>query len=244
MLRLALMSSILIPSLSYGNNLNNLAEELLELRSQVESLHDQLEQQKQSHQAKLQSLNVMKADLAATNQRESLQLQQLNQKISDMREDLGTKFSGETDLTSFTETALADLRSYVSQSLPFKGDERLATLNDIDAKLRDKSLSPYKAANMLWAFVEDELRLQKDVGLYKQVLTIDGDEQLCEVAKIGMLGMLVKSPDGKFGKYIRNNEQWSFVTVEGQAQQKQIEDFFVSLKKQIRVGSFTLPKFI
>ena len=103
MLRTALVI-ILISGSSLGATepIDKLANELIELRSSIESIHDEIEQNKEEFRSQIQSLNLVKSDLMATNQREELRIKQLEQQKNTSVATLKEKFSGDTDLQSLT----------------------------------------------------------------------------------------------------------------------------------------------
>ena len=235
---------LMTPAYSYGSSIDNLAGELLTLRSEVEELQDTLDEKKATQKNELQSKNLVYSDLLATNQRLELQTRQLEEKLRAATEALEETFSGDRDLVGFVLTGLSQMKQHVDNSLPFKKSERKASLDAINTKLENKSISPYKAAHLLWSFWEDELRLLSDVSLQKQVVSIDDKELLCDVAKLGMMALFVKTPNEQYGKIIRKENQWSYLPLTESQDKQAVEDLFTSLQKQIRVGSFKLPAFI
>ena len=102
-------------------------------------------------------------------------------------------------------------------------------------------MSPQKASSRLWAFVEDELRLTRENGLYRQTITLASDELLVDVARVGMVAMYFKTDDGRYGRTVNNGGAWSYELVQDKESQKQIEGLFDAFKKNIRVGFFELP---
>ena len=51
------------PSISMGNNLENLAKSLAKLRGEVETLQTQLDMEKEKHSSRMAALNSQLADL-------------------------------------------------------------------------------------------------------------------------------------------------------------------------------------
>lgn len=235
---------LMTPAYIYASSIDNLAGELLTLRSEVEELQDTLDEKKARQKNELQSKNLVYSDLLATNQRLELQTRQLEEKLRGATQTLEENFSGDRDLVGFVQNSLSEMKEHVDKSLPFKQSERKASLDTIATKLESKSISPYKAAHLLWSFWEDELRLISDVSLQKQVVSIGGQELLCDVAKLGMMALFVKTPNEQYGKIIRKENQWSYLPLTAAQDKQAVEDLFTSLQKQIRVGSFKLPAFI
>ena len=233
MLRKALVTNLfLISQIGWAAPIDKLAEELMSLRSEIETLHNELDLSKETYKSQVQSLNVAKADLTATNQREELKIKQLREQLAEGRTTLKEKFSGNTDLQGFVSQSATDLKTYIETSMPFKKDERLKEIDELVTKVEASQMSPYKAANKIWSFVEDELRLQKDIGIYKQVIQVAGEDQLCEVAKIGMLTYYFKTPGDQYGMVKKNGEQWDVVLLSETSEQAQIDELLLYLRNK------------
>ncbi|MFB6373638.1 MAG: DUF3450 family protein, partial [Bradymonadaceae bacterium] len=93
----------------------------------------------------------------------------------------------------------------------------------------------------LWQFVEDELRLSRENGMYSQVIELGGEEVLADVARVGMVSLYFKTEDGRVGVAERTDEGWRWQTIRKEKQKRRIEKLFESFKKNIRVGYFELP---
>ena len=91
-------------------------------------------------------------------------------------------------------------------------------------------------------FVQDEIRLTKENGLFRQTIHINGSDQLAEVVKLGMMSLYFKTDDGKFGQAIKQDNQWTFLSLNDANSKQALNQLFESMKKQIRVGYFQLPK--
>ena len=95
--------------------------------------------------------------------------------------------------------------------------------------------------NRLWSFYEDELRLTRENALYSQIIPLEGDRVLADVAKLGTVALYFQTRDERVGQAVRNGNNWQFIAIEDRADQQQIEVLFDSLQKQIRTGYFELP---
>lgn len=224
-----------------GDDLDALADELVRLRGEVESLNSELNRAQEQHRNEMNSLAAQKGDLEATRRREDLRIQQLESDLAENRaraEQAG--ISGEA-LIPVAGEAIAALQRHIETALPFKREERLQALSDIRDQLESGALAPPRAINRLWGFYEDELRLTRENGLYSQVIPLDGERVLADVAKLGTVAMYFRTSDGRIGQVARAGGDWNFVTIEDSAGRKQVETLFDSLQKQIRSGYFTLP---
>lgn len=224
-----------------NDDLDALADELVRLRGEVESLNSELNRLQEQHRNEMNSLAAQKGDLEATRRREDLRIQQLEEDLADNRERAEQAgVSGEA-LVAVAADAIAALREHIETSLPFKRKERLDALAEIQGQLESGSLAPPRAINRIWGFYEDELRLTRENGLYSQVIPLDGERVLADVAKLGTVAMYFQTSDGDVGQVARAGDDWRFVTIDDTAGRKQVETLFDSLRKQIRTGYFTLP---
>ncbi len=223
------------------DDLDALAEELVRLRGDVESLNAELNSAQEQHRARMNSLAAQKGDLEATRRREDLRIRQLEEDLADNRaraEQAG--IAGEA-LIPVAEQAIADLRRHIDGGFPFKVDDRLAALDEIANQLSTGSLAPPRVINRLWSFYEDELRLTRENALYAQIIPLDGDRVLADVAKLGTVAMYFTTRDGRIGQVERTGNDWRFVELDDRGDQQQVEALFDSLTKLIRTGYFELP---
>ena len=232
---LALLASLLAAADARAqDDLDALAEELVRLRGEVESLNAELNSAQEQHRARMNSLAAQKGDLEATRRREDLRIRQLEEDLADNRaraEQAG--IAGEA-LVPVAERAIADLRAHIEGGFPFKIDE-------IANQLESGSLAPPRVINRLWSFYEDELRLTRENALYSQIIPLDGDRVLADVAKLGTVAMYFETRDGRFGQAVRAGGDWRFVELDDRSEVQQVQALFDSLNKQIRAGYFELP---
>jgi len=223
------------------DSLANLAEELVRLRGEVESLNAELNSLGDQHRAEMNALAAQKGDLEATRRREDLRIRQLEQDLADNRERAEQAGIAGESLVPVAEQIIADLEASIQTGLPFKTEERLAALDDIRAQLDSGSQPPPRIINRLWAFYEDELRLTRENGLYSQVIPLGGERVLADVAKLGTVAMYFQTRDGRMGQATRQGQDWRWQELEAGTARNQIASLFDSLKKQIRSGYFVLP---
>jgi len=221
--------------------LDSLADELVRLRGEVESLNTELNDAQQQHRAEMNSLAAQKGDLEATLRREELRVRQLEQDLADNRERaLEAGVAGEALLPVVFDVVDA-LAAQIEQRFPFKREERLNALAEIRSQAESGALDAPRAINRLWRFYEDELRLTRDNGLYSQVIPLGGQRVLSDIAKVGAVALYFQTRDGRLGYAARNGDQWRYVEAESSTEREMISDLFDSLKKQIRTGYFELP---
>ncbi len=217
------------------------AKRLVELRNEVDELSGELENKKRNAEERLRSVSRQRSDLAAQIQRERFRIKRLTQSLESVK----SKNSDHGDLSAGLIPAVREsleiLRARVKTSLPFHRKDRLSELDEMLRHLESGRMPPEKVLMRLWAFTDDELRLTKESGLYRQPIVLDGNEVLAEVARIGMVMLFFMTPDGQAGFASRTDGDWEFRAVSDPADRERISRLFESFKKQIRVGFFEIP---
>lgn len=224
-----------------GNNLEALAEELVRIRGEVESLNAELNRKQENHRNEMSSLAAQKGELEATLRREQLRVDQLEEELELNRQRTAQAGIAGESLIPVAQEAIASLQAHIDSSLPFKPQERMAALEEIRTQLETGALAPPRAVNRLWGFYEDELRLTRESGLHSQVITLDGEQVLADVARLGTVAMYFKTRDGEYGQAERRGDNWRFARLDDRAAIQRIDTLFESLRKQIRAGYFELP---
>jgi len=223
------------------DSLDALAEELVRLRGEVESLNSELNSAQDQHRAEMNSLAAQKGDLEATGRREELRIRQLEQELTENRDRAREAGAAGEELLPVAMEIIADLERHIATSFPFKREERLQVLSEVRAQAESGALDPPRAINRLWRLYEDELRLTRDNGLYSQVIPLGGDRVLADIAKLGAVAIYFQTRDGRSGYVARNGADWSYRIAESSRDRERIASLFDSLKKQIRTGYFELP---
>lgn len=220
---------------------DSLGERLVTLRSEVEQLSQEADLRDDDLRSRLRALEAQKAELEAQLRREELRLAQLRQAAEEQRKALTAREATGDALQPAVISGVASLRAAVRTGLPLRVDERLAELDRVEAEVRSGDLTPERAASQLWAFAEDELRLTQENALDRQLVRIDGDEVLVEVAHLGMTSLYFRTEDERVGVARRDGEGWRFEVLTDAQAREQVLALFDSLQKQVRVGFFTIP---
>jgi hypothetical protein len=220
---------------------DELARRLIALRGEVEQLNGDLELRREEQRATLLGLTQQRAQLEADLKRQELAAREARDRLVQATEaEAGAGVAGEA-LKPILATALDELAAGVRAGLPFKAEERLAAIEAIRLEIDSGRLPPHRAANRVWAFVEDEFRLARETGLHQQTLTLDGQQVFAEVAKVGNVMLFWRTKDRRYGQARRAGRGWEFVEITDEPALGQLRAFFDSLDKQIRQGYFELP---
>ncbi|WP_293007659.1 DUF3450 family protein [Nitrosomonas sp.] len=244
--KIASISSLLILLLTtpvaMGSSLENLAKSLAKIRGEVETLQTQLDLDKERHGSRMTALNSQLADLSVEERRQKLSIEKLQHSI----EKLGVvakqaEQSGES-LKPVLLTALGDYRLHIQTGFPFKVDDRVKAISDLENNLINQQIDPNKAVNQTWSLIEDEIRLSKENGIYQQTIMLNGEKVLVDIAKLGTVFLFFQTKDNQSGMAKKLAQGgWQFEIMDNASDRERIRNLFDSLKKQIRQGYFELP---
>ncbi|MEL6345332.1 MAG: DUF3450 family protein [Myxococcota bacterium] len=237
-----LLISLLSPT-AQAQSIEQQAEQLAQLRAEVEALSSELELEKEDLRGRLRALESQKVDLEVQIRREEMRLERLLAE-EEKQKLLLEESAGIDDLTPVVRKGIETFRATVESGLPFKRDERLKALEDLENQLTEGSMSPEKAASRLWAFSQDERRLTRENALDRQVIPLNGEDILVDVARLGMIAMYFKTPDETYGMALPSSDGngWTWTMLTNSGDSAQAEALFDALERGIRVGWFTLPQ--
>ena len=223
-------------------DMQKLAEKIVKLRGEVETLNSELQAAKSDYNSELKGAGARRTQLEAQIQQENIRNKQLNQKLNSLKNELTTSYDAKTDLRPMVLAKLKKAKEIVNNSLPFQKEKRLADLKEIENKLEGWLISPASAIGRLWAFVEDEMRLSRENAIHKQTISLEGEEKLATVVKLGMVQMYFLTMDNQAGKVVKNPQgQYDYVAIRDQQQAEKVFRLVDGIKKQIRHGRYDLP---
>ncbi|MFT5719488.1 MAG: hypothetical protein ACI9T7_003703 [Oleiphilaceae bacterium] len=225
-------------------SLENISKELVDIRQQISSLHDEINFKKESFSDQLRSYSNQKSDLNVKISRADLNLRDLQRELDKLKAINDKKFEAYDEVTPVLKSSISTLRASVKTSLPYKLDARLRALDDIEYRLNTNIISPNKAANQLWAFVEDELILGRSSGIYSESLNVDGEDKLVKVLRLGKIAMFYQTSNASYGVVRQHQGVWKQDKVLGDDNTRQLDYLFDSFNKNIRNGLFTVPNFL
>ena len=223
-------------------NVGKLAERIVALRLEVEDLNNLLLSKKESLAMELKSKGTRLSQLEMEVDREEIKKKKADQKLATLKARLKKLGSAGENLKPLILKQLAILDEMVESDLPFQTGERQKEIKDIEDKIKAGTFSSQKALGKLWALVEDEMRLGREIALHRQSIELEGDERLASVAKIGMMLLYFKTLDNKVGYGTRNQiGELVYWEERDPARKKLILKLIDGLKKQIRYGRYNLP---
>ncbi len=218
-----------------------LAQGLVTLRAEVEQLNSELELAREEARTTLAGLSAQRAELQAQVDRQNLAAREQQERLAQARERLADAGVEGAELKPVLLAAVDAIDGHIRATLPFKQDERRAALAELRARIDGDTVPPHRAANQIWAFVEDELRLTRENGIFSQTIDLDGERVLADVAKVGNMLLYFRSSDGRVGRLVQTGEGWRYVEVGNSVDRTRIANLFDAYRKQIRQGWFELP---
>lgn len=221
-----------------------MAESLMQLRADVEALDSAISDEKDAYKASMKSLLRQKDDLESVIAREDLKIKQIQQELSKVRKEIKEAGKNSEGLKPLLLEALAMLEANIEAAIPFKTQDRMADVRKIREQLENGLVTPQKALALTWNAYGDAIRMTKENGIFKQTITIDGQDRLAEVARVGTMMMFFKTPDDTVGYVTKDAKGWFYKEAVSKEEQEQILGLFDAFKKQIRSGYFTLPNAI
>lgn len=224
-----------------GDGGDSRAAELASLRREVETLSTDLALKKDDVRARLKAIEAQKAEVQVQLRREELRLAQVEGEAASRRAAVAENATRGATLGPAVLDAAETLRRHVESGLPYHRADRLAELERLLAQLAAGDLGAEAATARLWAFGEDELRLARESGLDRQVVSIGGSEVLADVARLGMAGMYCRTDAGLAGVARRVSGAWSWVALTERDDIRAVESLFEKFKHGVRSGDFLLP---
>jgi len=233
--------SLLLGATTLMANSDNMAESLMKLRAQVEQLDAKISDEKDAYKAQMRSLSMQKSELEGTISRQELKIKQLQKELADVQSKIKKAGKNSQGIKPIVLEAADQLIAMMKHSIPFKTHDRIAAVEEIKMQLNSSLITPQKALSMLYNSYADEMRMTKENGIFKQTITLDGEEKLVEVARVGTVMMFFKTPDDVVGYVTKAGNGWDYKQELNKEKQDEILALFDAFKKQIRTGYFTLP---
>lgn len=218
-----------------------LANRLIQMRGQVDELQSELNLKREEHKNRMTYLTAQLTEMEANRDREALRVRQLEEDLEEMRTEVAAAGETSETLAPIVLNHVFALREQVQNGFPFKVNERLAELDDLENQLNSGVITAQRAFNRLWAFVEDEIRISRENAIYTQSISLNGKNVLVDVAKLGNAMMYFRTRDLEYGRAVASPTGWSFELLKSTADQEHVARLFDSLRKQIRQGYFQLP---
>ncbi|WP_244505805.1 DUF3450 family protein [Nitrosomonas communis] len=182
-----------------GNSLENLAKALAKIRGEVETLQTQLDTEKEKHGSRISALNSQLADLSVEERRQKMSIEKLQHSIEKMTGDAKKAEQSGENLKPVLLAILKDYKQYIQTGFPFKTEDRIKAVENLENNVVNQTIDPNKAINQAWSLIEDEIRLSKENGIYQQTISLSGEKMLVDIAKLGTVFLFFQTRDNRVG---------------------------------------------
>ncbi len=230
----------LTPQAATANEDKALIKSIMKLRSDVETLYNKIDENKDNYKAQMKSYAMQIADNEAQINRAQTSLKLTEQELEKTRIKIAS-ISNKKDYRPLINKAILSLKDEIKKGIPFKVEERLASVTKIEKDLQNNSITQEKALSLLWSSYDDVIRLSKEIGEFTQEITVDGKVKKAKIAKIGTVMMYFATPDEKVGYVTKVMGKYKYKVATEKKEKQEIVTLFDALKKQIRTGYFNLP---
>jgi hypothetical protein len=222
----------------------DMVKSIMKLRGDVESLYTQIDENKEAYKAQMKSLALQSADTDAQINRKSTSIKLAELELQKVKLKIANTSTESFELKPLINEVYTKLERSIKEGIPFKIEQRLSAIKKIQNDLDENTITQERALALLWASYDDNIRLTKEIGLFKQHITLENNKILAKVAKLGSVMMFFEAPDSRVGYVTKADGSYSYKVVNNEEDVKQIKTLFDALHKQIRTGYFTIPNAI
>ncbi len=205
------------------------AEKVARLRTNVDELSHRVDAERRRSQDALSALRAERAELERQLRLEEVRAATLAQVEAEHRARADGLEGKSLERLTPVRQAVAAAKAYVKRTLPFKQRERLRRLERIESDLAASHPDPSNALARLWRFVEEEEALAREVGLFQQPVSVGGQRQLVDVARVGMALLYIRTADERHGQARRTADGWTFELVTDPVGERAIAAVFAAL---------------
>lgn len=240
--RFILIVSLILPvvGLSNTNDLPELSRKLIELRSDIELLSQQSQNDSRLRQTEVETLLQRRSELQSQILKEELRQAQLQTKLNQEQPKVARKGPATKADRMVLAKAAGELEKWIKTSLPFRRDERLSALKVLTQKIQSEDvLEPL--ASQLWTLVDKELKLSQENAFEIMDLDLPEGRSKAQVVRLGLHQMYFMKANGEVGQARRSATDWQLVTSTDAAESKAIQRICQRFSEQKGQGYFELP---
>lgn len=238
---ISLTLAIFLSTSLYATNDEDMVKSIMKLRGDVESLYTQIDENKESYKAQMKSLALQNADTDAQINRKSTSIKLAELELQKVKLKIANTSTQSFELKPLINEVYNKLEHSIKTGIPFKIEQRLSAIKKIQNDLDENTITQERALALLWASYDDNIRLTKEIGLFKQHIKINDKKILAKIAKLGSMMLYFQAPEKSVGYAIKDGDSYSYKVVTNEDDVKQINNLFDALNKQIRTGYFSVP---
>ena len=219
-------------------DLEQRAEMLADLRLEVRRLEEQLDIEREEFRGRVQGLHAQRADVEVRLLREEATLETLRDAVGEAVA-AQPVVEEDAELEAVVTRAISTVRQHVSQGLPYRTTDRLLALDELHTQLTEKTLPAAQIGARLWAFLEDEQRIAREVAFDRQQIELNGQQVLADIVRVGAWGMYARTPGGEFAVARSSESGWAFESLSGEAESVTVA-LFDQFERGVRKGAFDI----
>lgn len=174
-------------------------EELVTLRTEVDDLASELSAVRSTTRGELAQLRAERDALTRRLKRARADRAAVSDQAERKAKRLRALEARSARWIAPLRAAVARAKRHVETSLPFRRAARVAELTRLERRLDGAAPDPVAITRELWRIVEQEASLTGEVGVGRQVATIDGARQLVEVIRLGDALLYFRTAGGAVG---------------------------------------------
>lgn len=235
------VSLVFAVTLSSATTDEKLVESIVALRGDVERLYTEVKENKERYYSQMKSLSLQTIDLQSQINRKETALKLLKSDLEKIQEKIKASSEGDKAIRPLVLDGIMQLKKAIKEGIPFMVAERIASLQKIESDLKKHLITNEKALALTWASYDDTIRITKEIGLFKQKITLGGKEILAKVAKLGSVALYFETPKGVVGYVQKREDGYNYKKITDPKDKEKILALFDALKKQIKTGFFELP---
>ena len=236
-----LLSSTLLSSTLVAKSDEDIVSSIIKLRGDVENLYTTIEENKQRYNSQMKSLSMQSTDSDAQINRKSTSIKIAKAELEKIKVKIKETSSGNDEIKPLVTKALDLLQKTIKDGIPFMVEQRVSDLKKIKSDLNEGLITNEKALSLTWASYDDTIRVTKEIGLFKQQISLKGKKVLAKIAKIGSVMMFFSTPNNEVGYVEKTDNGYNYKHITNPDDIKKIVTLFDALQKQIRTGYFELP---
>lgn len=206
MMKIFLMGALLLaPMIAQGVDSSvRLAEELVTLRRQVEDAAFQLREKRKRREEDARTFRNRLNELGFEQRRLEKRKKELSRSIREVQAKIREINKNEDSRREECLASIAALRRSVREGVPLQRSARLESLNRLETRLTQQSLTVYQAWRELASILEQEVLLRTQVNTSRQSIRIDGQLVPATVVAFGAASVVFQTTAGDVG-YLRKS---------------------------------------
>jgi predicted RNase H-like nuclease (RuvC/YqgF family) len=213
-----------------------LMNQLVGLRAELETANRELETDLKQKQSELDLWTQKKLELEGQVQKESMRKMQLDEKIARLEARVRREGKQNPQALPQFNKWLEQAQSWVESSLPFRHEQRLATLHTLKERAARGLESLEGLTSELWLFLETEMKMAGD----NEFRITDAPGGKAEVARLGFFAMITKTSDDKLQRAVFRDGKWTMDTLSGSDRESAVR-LISNMKSKKDSGLYQLP---